>query len=379
VNNRILQLLIILFSGLGLFASGVLSVAHQMGVTPPCGMAGGGCQRVQDDPSSSWFGIPVAHFGVAAYIVLLTLSLLTMFASSLPKRTLMRLGFLVSAVGAIISLGLQIYAFSVIKAQCDWCLGSAAAMCIIFVLHALLMQRSSSTEEDAKPRKKLDIGLVSVVLLGSILAIGPVSSLGVTGGQPVDTKRFGTDDPLSILTKGGHVLGPETAKITIVEFADLLCGACKNSFNHLKKLQTEYPGKIRWIFRIFPLYNVPGKELSLPSSVIAEHAGKKGKFFEFVGQMYETDHEALKSIEDIYKIARNVNLDRQELISLIQSEDSDELKSVIENINLAGRIGIEETPTFIVFLPGEKPMAMRQRDLMAKFEESSVKELLKSQ
>ncbi len=376
MNNRILQLLIVLFSSIGLFASGVLSVAHQMGVTPPCGMAGGGCQKVQNDPSSSWFGIPVAHFGVIAYILLLTLTLASMFLPNVPKRTTLRLGFLVSGVGAVISLVLQIYAFSVIKAQCDWCLASAASMCVVFVLHALLMQRSSSLEEDTKPRKKLDIGLIAVLLLGTVLAIGPVSNMGVTGGQEVPSEKFG-GDPLEILLNGAHVNGPADAKITIVEFADLLCGACKNSFNHLQKLQAQYPGKIRWVFRIFPLYQAQGKELSLPSSVIAEFAGKKGKFWEFIGQMYETDHEALKSIEDIYKIAGNVNLIRSDLVTLIETEDSDEIKKVTENINLAGKLGIEETPTFILFLPGEKPRAMRQADLMAKFEEASVKEMLK--
>lgn len=348
-----------------------------MGITPPCGMAGGGCQKVQNDPSSSWFGIPVAHFGVIAYILLLTLTLASMFVPNVPKRTALRLGFLVSGLGAIISLGLQIYAFSVIKAQCEWCLASAASMCVVFVLHALLMQRFSSLEEDIRPRKKLDIGLIAVLLLGTVLAIGPVSSLGVTGGQEVSPEKFGQGDPLEILLKGAYVQGPDDAKVTIVEFADLLCAACKNSYHHITKLQAQYPGKIRWVFRIFPLYQAQGKELSLPSSVIAEFAGKKGKFWEFIGQMYETDHEALKSIEDIYKIAGNVNLNRSELMTVIQTEDSDEIKKVTENINLAGKLGIEETPTFILFLPGKKPTAMRQADLMAKFEEASVKELLK--
>ncbi len=50
----------------------------------------------------------------------------------------------------------------------------------------------------------------------------------------------------------GPSKGPKDAKVTIVEFADLECPACKAALPNIEKLQTENPN-VRVIFQNFPL------------------------------------------------------------------------------------------------------------------------------
>ena len=53
----------------------------------------------------------------------------------------------------------------------------------------------------------------------------------------------------------GPTRGAKSAKVTIVEFADLECPACKAALPNIEKIQTEYPD-VRVIFQNFPLEKV---------------------------------------------------------------------------------------------------------------------------
>jgi protein-disulfide isomerase len=72
-------------------------------------------------------------------------------------------------------------------------------------------------------------------------------------GQMMD---FGADPFAryrSLLAKpDGPVRGPKDAKVTIVEFADLECPACKAALPNVEKIQAENPN-VRVIFQNFPL------------------------------------------------------------------------------------------------------------------------------
>src|SRR5690606_671003 len=47
--------------------------------------------------------------------------------------------------------------------------------------------------------------------------------------------------------------GPETAPVTIVEFADFECGFCVRGHDTLEKLRRRYGDKIRVVFKHYPL------------------------------------------------------------------------------------------------------------------------------
>ena len=65
--------------------------------------------------------------------------------------------------------------------------------------------------------------------------------------KPVDTTVYDVNIDAS------PTLGPEDAPVTIVEFSDFECIYCAREFPKIKQLLTDYPGKIRVVFKHYPL------------------------------------------------------------------------------------------------------------------------------
>ena len=73
-----------------------------------------------------------------------------------------------------------------------------------------------------------------------------------------------------------HVLGPVSAKVTVVEYGDFECPSCGQAYPAVKMLLKRFGDRVRFVFRHFPLVEVhPHAELAAEA---AEAAGAQHKF-----------------------------------------------------------------------------------------------------
>lgn len=86
-----------------------------------------------------------------------------------------------------------------------------------------------------------------------------------------------------------HILGSENALITIVEYADLQCPHCRETYRILKQLITEYEEKIRFVFRSFPLSTVHSQAQRAAEAL--EAAAAQGKFWVLYHHLYENSFD----------------------------------------------------------------------------------------
>lgn len=346
--NRILTLLAM---G-GIFVAGMLSVSHLMNIQVPCG-TDGGCFTVQNHPSSKWFGMPVAYFGLAGYIFLAALALARANLGITKNRGLIMAGVWATGIGTVVSAVLTIYALTEIKATCSWCLTSAGIMAVSFLLHAFLAQ-SDPVEGDT------DTWIPAAAL--GVIAFG---ALGWQTKQLVETSKTTNIkmESLSSMTiedlvpKDAIAIGPEDAPVTVVEFADLTCGMCKTSYNEMKTVFAKYNGKMRWVFRHFPLlYKAGEHQFALPAALIAEAMREKGKAWPFLDAAFQLDQSKIVSAEPFFQIAEALGADRNSLQSLIQDKNGMPIKRVQQDLAATDQLGIKETPTFFVIPKGGKPI-----------------------
>ena len=125
---------IALLALVGIFVAGYLTLYKlgYLGVLP-CGPAGG-CETVQASQYAMLLGVPVALWGVGAYIVLLALALAGLQPRWASSRFVALALFGTAAVGVAFSAYLTYLSGTVIGAFCRWCLVSAVLITLIFLL-----------------------------------------------------------------------------------------------------------------------------------------------------------------------------------------------------------------------------------------------------
>lgn len=107
------------------------------------------------------------------------------------------------------------------------------------------------------------------------------------------------------VTDRDHVLGPNTAPVTLVEYGNFECVHCGRTHPEIKKARELLGDNLRFVFRHFPM--VQTHPHALRAAEAAEAAGAQGKFWEMHDQLF-THQEAL---EDRYLLqyAKRIGLD----------------------------------------------------------------------
>src|SRR5258708_5871787 len=80
----------------------------------------------------------------------------------------------------------------------------------------------------------------------------------------------------------GVRLGPTIAAVTIVEFSDFRCPACRRAADDLRAVRAKYPGDVAVIYRHFPHY-----ESAHNAGVAAECASRFHAFEKFHDVLFE--------------------------------------------------------------------------------------------
>src|SRR5579859_3404349 len=103
--------------------------------------------------------------------------------------------------------------------------------------------------------------------------------------------------------------GPADAPVKIIEFADYQCPACKQASSPVHDLLKRYSGKVRLVFRDFPLTNI--HQFAFRASVAAACAGQQGKYWEFHDLLF---HQAPQlSVGDRRAYAKDCGLEMRKV------------------------------------------------------------------
>ncbi|CAN5446836.1 hypothetical protein BH18VER1_BH18VER1_02260 [soil metagenome] len=146
-----------------------------------------------------------------------------------------------------------------------------------------------------------------------------------------------------------HMRGTKGAVVAIEEFADFQCQPCAGVAGLIYNLEQDYPGKLRLVFRQYPLDMHKHARLA---ALGAEAAGFQGKFWDMHTQLFSKQNEWAKA-EDFRPVlidyARTMGLDVARFTKDLESEQTERrLKLDRER---ATSLGVTSTPT--LFINGE--------------------------
>jgi len=147
-----------------------------------------------------------------------------------------------------------------------------------------------------------------------------------------------------------NALGPDSAPVKIIEYADFQCPACAYGAPFLMEAVKANSDKVQLTYHHFPLsYHTN----AYPAAYAAEAAGKQGKFWEMAEMLYDKQKEWANNNNPttiFTSYAKALDLDSQRFI---QDMDSKEVHQIVQQEEQESeRLNIDSTPTY--FINGKK-------------------------
>ena len=184
----------------------------------------------------------------------------------------------------------------------------------------------------------IGIGITTLaVLFGAVFFLS---------GKEAKTQEENVSDKSLLIKPYNHTLISESAKVTIVEFADFQCPACGAAHPIVKQLLADQKGNITFVYRNF---QIPHPKNAILASKAAEAAGEQDKFWQMYDFLYQRQEEwsESKNAEEIFTgYAKELQLDMDTFSEALSSSKYDD--QIQQDKNDGVELGVNSTPSFFV-------------------------------
>lgn len=203
---------------------------------------------------------------------------------------------------------------------------------------SLLIIGLAFDDEDLQAKATVGVLLALVLSIGlgwMVFRLAVVLHDETTAGLP--TRLVRPVDP-----ERDHIRGPETARLTLVEYADFECPFCARTTGVIAEVSAHFGDELRYVMRHLPLPEAhPHAELA---ATAAEAAGEQGRFWEMHDLLFE--HQDQLEPEDLAGHAGSLGLDVEEFLRAVDEQRY--AARVREDVADAEASGARGTPTFFI-------------------------------
>jgi protein-disulfide isomerase len=156
----------------------------------------------------------------------------------------------------------------------------------------------------------------------------------------------------------GFSRGPKDAPVTIVEFSDFQCPFCKSANTTVKQVLDKYPGKVRLVFRDYPLASLHPQAPKAHEA--ARCAADQSKFWEYHDVLFERSPKM--SVPELKRYAQELKLDATAFDKCLDS--GKHTAEVDKDFQEGAGLGLTGTPSFFINgkqIVGAQPFAAFQK------------------
>lgn len=194
----------------------------------------------------------------------------------------------------------------------------------------------------------------SILISALVISVALVYNTGkkdLSAGQPVvqGNEQAGSPKNVKPFSANEHVLGNPNAPVKLILFSDFECPFCKTFHEDtVRKIATDYDGKVAIAFRQFPIHSQSGKE-AIASECVASLGGND-KFWAFVDEIFAiTPSNDGLDLSELPKIAEKVGVNVNDFNACLTSGKFD--AKITADMQDAKVAGLQGTPYTIVIAP----------------------------
>ncbi len=227
------------------------------------------------------------------------------------------------------------------------------------------------------PKSALIVGLVAGVLalctigffvLLTLFLKGNITTASATGAVPTPSAYAAAPTaparaaqqptaaaptgPVPPVTKQDHVRG--SGKVTLIEYSDFECPFCKRFHPTMLQVMNEYKGKVRWVYRHYPLSFHANAQKEAEATECASEQGGSEAFFSYTDKIFErtTGNGTGFVLDALVPLAKELGLNESKFKTCL---DSGKYAQHIKDEMAAGTAaGVSGTPgTFLIGKDGK--------------------------
>ncbi len=164
--------------------------------------------------------------------------------------------------------------------------------------------------------------------------------------------KFNLKEPqaptLTLVNDGKPFWGKADAKVVITEFSDFECPYCRQMQPDVQRLKAEYAGKIKWVFRNFPL---DFHAQAMPTHIAASCSGKQGKYFEFQTRVFAIPYNGRQldmSAAQLKNVAQGIGLNMPAYEQCFADKEGRERAEIEADMRYGQKVGVRGTPTIYI-------------------------------
>jgi len=141
--------------------------------------------------------------------------------------------------------------------------------------------------------------------------------------------------------EGSPSRGPKDAPVTVVEFSDYQCPACRQAHDAVLKMREKYGNRLRWVFKDYPLKRHKDAERAAEA---AHCANDQQKFWEYQDLLYSTAEDLSNEILEL--LAGKIGLAMDPFKACL--DGGKHRAKVQKDIEDSKKAGVDRTPTFLI-------------------------------
>jgi protein-disulfide isomerase len=245
----------------------------------------------------------------------------------------------------------------------------------VIIVYSQKMTKHKRIPKTRINKKVVIIGVIlaAVMIGGTVAAVLP--SIPRPASNQNQTHNQIIEPIITPVAQGVGALGSKTAKVTMVEFGDYQCEFCARFHNEtIDDIIANFvdTGHIRYLFKDYVINDGPTDKASKLAAEASYCAADQGKYWEYHNELYSNSKgENSKWIakESLEHFAVNIKIPNQGQFSDCL-ESHKHANTVNKNNDLANRIGLQATPTFVLVSNNTVPLAVQGAQPYQVFEQA---------
>lgn len=146
---------------------------------------------------------------------------------------------------------------------------------------------------------------------------------------------------IAVSTDDDPSIGPVEAPVTIIQFAEYQCPYCGKAATTLDEVMEAYPGKVRMVFRDFPL---GFHDRAIPAAVAANCAEQQGKYWEMHRMLMADQSELDDATLEAHARKAALDIDKWQTCRKDPAMEAEVTKDMADG----SAAGVSGTPAFFI-------------------------------